>query len=313
MKHSAQGGRHGLVSQAWWWKMVAGLMLLLSLGGFSGAASADNYTLWINGRGEGGAIGNYQDFTYWGPGVVNAGVNKRAVNWDGRGSIAEQNGTVRNALDCFCTGSNWCYIAAYSAGDPMIGYSLANFGSSQRPVTNAAPDANGLCAPAAGGGGATQTGWNIKWVRVAAGAGGGTELSDVGAWATGEALARDLRTTTIRAMYNHNDTAGVMFYMYAGARGTLYSFILPGQDDEVVAYHSSGAVSGSGGGAYCNPRDWFCHDLTLGEAPTEGGTPKWNLHSVRLRDDGERYTHYLQGNWQGITAPMRADVEATAL
>src|SRR5450830_1246388 len=262
MKHSAHGGSHGLVSRAWWWKMLAGLMLLSSLGGFSGAASADNYTLWINGRGEGGAIGNYQDFTYWGPGQVNAGVNKRAVNWDGRGSIAEQNGTVRKALDCFCTGSNWCYIAAYSAGDPMIGYSLANFGSSQRPVTNAAPD---------------------------------------------------VRTTTIRAMYNHNDTAGVMFYMYAGARGTLYSFILPGQDDEVVAYHSSGAVSGSGGGAYCNPRDWFCRDLTLGDAPTEGGTPKWNQHSVTLRDDGERYTHYLQGNWQGITAPMRADVEATAL
>ena len=304
-----------------WWSVVrvcslCSLSLLLLLGALPKSASAENYTLWVHGRGAGGAIGNYQDFSYWGPGEVNAGVNKRAVNWDGAGSIASQSGTVRNAMDCFCTGSNWCYIAAFSAGDPLVGYTLANFGASQRPVQNAAPDANGVCGPAGGGeggAGATQTGWNIKWIRVAAGAAGGTELANVGAWAVNEELARDLRTTTIRAMYNHNDTQGVMSYMYAGARGSMYSFILPGQDDEVVAYHSAGGVSGSGGGSYCNPRDGFCKDLTLGEGPVEGGTPKWNGHTVVFRDDGERYSHYLEGNWQGITAPMRADVEASAL
>lgn len=289
-----------------------GLAFLL-LGAFQASADAANYTLWVQGRNPGGAIGNYQDFSYWGPGEVNAGVNKRAVNWDGVSSIASQSGTLRNALDCYCTGSNWCYLAAYSAGDALVGYTLANYGSSDRPVSDATPNAAGQCGPAPGGGGATQAGWNIKWVRVAAGAAGGTELADAGAWASGEALARDLRTTTVRAMYNHNETRGVMFYMYAGARGTLYSFLLPGQDDEVVAYHSAGAVAGSGGGAYCNPRDWFCRDLTLGEAANEGGTPKWQGHAVVFRDDGERYSHYLQGNWQGITAPMRADVEGTAL
>ncbi|WP_426110910.1 hypothetical protein [Massilia sp. PWRC2] len=289
-----------------------GLFFLLMLGALPLCASAANYTLWVNGRGAGGVPGNYQDFSYWGPAAVNAGVNKQAVNWDGAGSIAEQSGIVRNALDCFCTGSNWCYIAAYSAGDPIVGYNLAHYGSSQRPVTTAVANAAGVCAPA-GGGAPTQSGWNIKWIRVAAGAGGGTELADVGAWALGEALARDLRTATVRAMYNHNSTGGVMFYMYAGARGTLYSFLLPGQDDEVVAYHSSGGVSGSSGGAYCNPGDWFCRDLTLGEQVNEGGVPKWSYHAVVLRDDGERYTHYLQKNWQGIAAPMRADVEASAL
>ena len=40
--------------------------------------------------------------------------------------------------------------------------------------------------------------------------------------------------------------------------------LLPGQDDEVVAYHSSGGVSGASGASFCNPRDWFCNDLTLG-------------------------------------------------
>ena len=290
------------------------LLFSFLLGALPLSASATNYTLWVNGRGAGGAIGNYQDFSYWGPGAVNAGVNKRAVNWDGAGSIAEQSGTVRNAMDCFCTGSNWCYIAAYSAGDPIVGYNLANYGGSQRPVTDAAPNGAGVCGAGGGsGGGVTQTGWNIKWVRVAAGAAGGTELSDVGARATGEALARDLRTTTIRGMYNHNDTHGVTFYMYAGARGTLYSFLLPGQDDEVVAYHSSGSVAGSAGGSYCNPRDWFCRDLTYGNQANEGGTSKWNMHYVVLRDDGERYNHYLENNWQGITAPMRADMEVAAL
>lgn len=274
-----------------------------------GAAGATDYTLWIKGRGAGGAIGNYDDFSYWGPARFNAGVNKKAVNWDGYNSISSQNGIVRNALDCFCTGQNWCYIATYSAGDPMIGYALANFGGSARPVTNATPNAAGACSAA---GGATQTGWNIRWVRSAAGAAGGSELSDAGRWTTGEPLVHDMRTTTMRAMYNHNQTRGVWFYMYAGAKGTLYSGILPGQDDEVVAYHSSGAVSGTNGGAYCNPRDWWCNDLTKGSAVNEGGWPKWANHYVWYRDDAEYFNHYLRDNWEGITAPLRADMEAYA-
>jgi hypothetical protein len=56
----------------------------------TGLASATNYTLWINGRTGGGVIGNYDSFTYWGPSTTDAGVNKKAVNWDGRSSIATQ-------------------------------------------------------------------------------------------------------------------------------------------------------------------------------------------------------------------------------
>ena len=54
---------------------------------------------------------------------------------------------------------------------------------------------------------------------------------------------------------NHNSTTGKWFYMYAGASGTLYSFVLPGQDDEAIAYHSSGGVSGSSGASFCNPSE----------------------------------------------------------
>ena len=35
--------------------------------GFSLLAQSTNYSLWINGRTGGGQIGNYNDFTYWGP------------------------------------------------------------------------------------------------------------------------------------------------------------------------------------------------------------------------------------------------------
>lgn len=281
---------------------LAVLLWLFLMGANPGEAGATNYSLWIKGRGTEGAVGNYNDFTYWGAPSVNGGVNMKAVNWDGYNSISTQNGTVRNALDCFCTGQNWCYIAAYSAGDPMIGYALANYGSSPRKIKNAAPNPAGVCADS--GGGATQAGWNIRFIMAAAGAAGGSELSDYGRWTTGEPLVHDLRTTTMRAMYNHNETRGIMFFMFAGAKGNLDSWLLPGEDDGAIAYHSSGAVSGSSGAAYCNPRDWFCNDLTIGQGVNEGGVPKWNMHELTFRDDGEVFKHFVNGNWGGITSVM---------
>ena len=274
----------------------------------AGLASATNYTLWIHGRTGGGAIGNYNDFTYFGPNATPAGVNKKSVNWDGRSGVASQSAYVRNALDCFCTGNNWCYIATHSAGDMLLGYTLANYGGSTRQVTNAQANAAGVCTASGG----SQTGWNIKWVRAAAGSAGGSELADIGAWLTSEPLAQQHKVATARALYNHNDTRGIWFYMYAAARGTLYSFALPGQDDEVVAYHSSGGVSGSSGSSFCNPGDWFCNDLTLGAGTNQGGRPKWAYHSVVFRDDGEDYGHYTNRNWGGVTGLVRRDMESLA-
>src|SRR3989442_14731802 len=100
-------------------KGAAALAALTALG-----ATATNYSLWINGRTGGGQLGNYADFTYWGPSSANAGVNKKSVNWDGYNHISAQNYLVRDALDCFCTGSNWGYIGVDSGGDLMIGYTL---------------------------------------------------------------------------------------------------------------------------------------------------------------------------------------------
>ncbi len=285
-------------------------LALLSLMITTYSVSATNYTLWINGRSNAsGVVGNYNSWNYWGPSTTAAGVNKKSVNWDGYNSIASQSGKVRDALDCFCTGSNWCYIATHSAGDLMFSYTMANFGGSARTITNASPNGSGVCTASGAG---SQTGWNIKWVRAASGAGGGSELADLGSWALSEPLSKDLRTATARAMFDHNNTRNIWFYMYAGAKGTLYSGLLPGQDDEAVSYHSTGGIAGNSGRSLCNPSDWFCNDLTLGTAANEGGSTKWNYHSVAFRDSNENYNHYANNNWQGIISIVRADMAAYA-
>ena len=268
-------------------RMLA-ILWLVSLVTLPMTASATNYTLWINGKGGGGTVGNYNSFTYWGPSSTAAGINKKAVNWDGYNSISSQSSKIRDALDCFCTGSNWCYIATHSAGDLMLGYTLATYGGSLRLKRDMAPNATGQCGSLVG---TYQTGWNIKWVQVASGAAGGSELANAGAWASTVPLVKDLKTTTARAMYNHNTTRNIWFYMHAAAKGTAYSGTLPGQDDEAVAYHSTGGVSGSSGAAFCNPTDANCNDLTLGAAANQGGSTKWSYHSVAFRDDNESYSH----------------------
>lgn len=198
----------------------------------SAPAFATNYSLWIHGRNATVAqIGNYNDWTKWG-GVKGTGVNPKAVNWDGKSHISSTNYLIRNALDCFCTGQNWCYVAAHSAGDLQIGYALSLWGGTQRYKKNAQPNSSGVCGNTDG---TTQTGWNIRWVDIAGGAAGGSELADDGKWAISEQLVQDLVTTTARAMYNHNTTRSIWFYMFAGAKGQFYSGLLPGQDDDAVA------------------------------------------------------------------------------
>ena len=284
-----------------------GLVLLL----IAAPAHATHYTLWIHGRSPGNTFNRttYMDFSYWGPSSTAGGVNKRAVNWDGQSSIASTNAGIRNALDCFCTGDNFCYIAVHSAGDLQIGYALSLFGTSTRIKRNAVPNSSGVCGQTDG---STQVGWNIFWVDVAGGASGGSELANIGEIFTGNPIDTDLKTGNARAMYNHNVTAGVMFNNFAGAEGTVYSGLLPGQDDQAVAYHSSGGVASTG--SFCNPGDLFCDGtLNLGTSATSNGVAKWSFHTVKFRDDNESFNHFTNGNWAGIVSQMRADVVSRAL
>lgn len=283
-------------------------LLVATLGLVPGAAEATNYSLWIHGLNVDLTTqpGNYNDWTgYWGSASTPAGVNKKSVNWVGTNRIASENYWIRRALDCYCTGNNWCYIAVHSAGDLQIGYALSMYGGSTRYKKNTVPDASGTCGNLDG---TTQVGWNIKWIDVASGGGGGSELADLGYWAVSIPVIADIVTTTARSLYDHNNTRSKWFYMFPGAKGQLWAFALPGQDDEALAYHSTGGVSGTSGGAYCNPGDFLCTDLTPGSAVCENGQPKWAYHTVAFLDYSEQYGHDNQGSWAGIVSKVREDM-----
>ncbi len=284
-------------------KLLAAAALLLT----APAASAANYSLWIHGYSPLRVTnaGTYNDYAYFGPADRAAGVNKRAVSWGGQDNIANTNVYVRRALDCYCTGSNWCYIAGHSTGDMQIAYALSLYGGGTRGVkTPDTASADGTCQAAPNA--PTQTGWNIKWIDVSGGAAGGSELAPIGNWVDkntdslvnlSHPVLVDLDPSRARSFFDHNQTRGVMFYMFAGAKGTLYSSQLPGQDDQVVAYHSSGAVSGSVE-SWCNSSgDTFCHgELTYGTTKAEGwyfnsDRSKWTNHYVQFVDTYENYKH----------------------
>lgn len=123
--------------------------LLVFLLFLAGGVYATNYSLWINGRNNPNVqAGNHADFTYWGPASTAAGVNKKSVNWDGFSRVSDQNYRVRDALDCYCTGSNWCYIAAHSAGNLQIGYALSLYGGTARSKKTLRPMPRGCVATA---------------------------------------------------------------------------------------------------------------------------------------------------------------------
>ena len=124
-------------------------------------------------------------------------------------------------LDVYCKGSNWCYVVNYSAGDSIMGYINAAYVPS----------------------------WNIAYVYTTAGASGGSEVAGSFTALFKCALVKDLSVSTMRNMYNHNDTNGIIVYRIGGSKAIWYSpgsMILPGEDDGAVAFHSSGGCVTSG-------------------------------------------------------------------
>lgn len=163
-------------------------------------------------------------------GMCSQGWNDRLANKSGYTSIdvkavqtnhsglSDGSYTAGVYLDQCCTGSNLCYVINYSGGDNVIGHRLAN----------------------------SSTNYNINWVGTSAGAGGGSALS-------GNLLADifgpcdysgHLGRSEARNSYNHNDTNGETTYLIGGHDGWWYtSWLLPGEDDGAVAFHSAGAVN----------------------------------------------------------------------
>jgi hypothetical protein len=279
------------------------------------------YTLYIHGRNETTHAykGDYTRYDYWGPASGAAGLIPKAVNYDGRARIADANIMVRRALDCFCTGANWCNIAAHSAGNLHLGYALADYGNTQRFISNGllSTTGDGSCEKSAGG--STQTGWNIRYVGVAAGAAGGSELATLGQVFSGLDIDRDLVVSTARGMYDHNTTRGKTFNLFVGAKGTFYSDpLIKGHSDGAVGYHSSGGMREHR--RFCNedalPDEITparCYELPMGSAGHGDAGAKWNGHFLKFRDNDFQYTHLQnQGldfsNWGGAISKMMEDL-----
>ena len=181
-------------------------------------AQGSNYFLHIGGMCSNGFVGNNA------PRMANisgfTSVDVLTSQNAGNGTQTASSDLV-GYLNQYCTGNNTCKIMNYSNGDNVIGYTFAN----------------------------SSTNWNIEYVTSTAGAGGGSEIS-IDSWIAegigGCELARHLGVSETRNLYNHYDTP-VTTYHIAGLSGGLQSFMLPGEDDGAVAFHSAGAFTDSWG------------------------------------------------------------------
>jgi hypothetical protein len=175
-------------------------------------------------------------------------IDVRAVQTNHSG-LSDASYTLGRYLDQCCTGTNACYVLNYSGGDAVMGHRFAN----------------------------SATDWNVYWVGTSAGAGGGSELSgNFLADVFGPCdYAGRLGTSEVRNAYNHNDTNGKTVYHIGGYDGWWYSsWLLPGEDDGAVAYHSAGArTSTTSTSSMCS-------------------TPKWTNHVAAWTCSGYDLDHY---------------------
>jgi len=175
-----------------------------------------------------------------GSAAIGAWANETSVDVkiDLRGSISQAAASLAGYLDQYCGDGNLCHVYAYSAGEAVLGYLLAN----------------------------TTSTWNLAAVYVGGGAAGGSRLAGDIAAALTCSLASQLTESGVRAAYNHNVTGGVTMYRLGGrdelaetaaacVAGTILKWItfgfvndhcLQGKNDGVVEYHSSAAYSTAG-------------------------------------------------------------------
>lgn len=146
------------------------------------------------------------------------GVTSVNAQVDQRNSMSTATAELRNILDAYCTGDDWCYVYAYSNGGATISRTLSIY----------------------------STDWNIYWVMVSGSNEGGSELSYT-RWAAeiflGCNLAGHIAPSDHRSNWNHDDTNGNTIYTVSGKDGWWYStWLLPGEDDGAVAFHSSAGL-----------------------------------------------------------------------
>jgi hypothetical protein len=247
-------------------------------------------TLYVHGR---DGDGTPTEWDYWRE--VPPGPNAVHVNWDGAARIADTNEIVRTALDTYCTGDDWCYVACHSAGCAQVGYALDLYGG----IGGNAP-------------------WNIFWIAAAGSAAGGSEIADLKLWSASVTLDEDLKTAAMRVLYNHNNTAGNSIFLFAGAGYTDSQIqyngngsVLPGDDDLAVAYHSSCAINND---AYMLEDSWCNSGEICSGNYVDLGSPSylWSMHTIQFLDAAQDYSHFLADDNHGICEEMFKFVEQYA-
>jgi hypothetical protein len=191
--------------------------------------------------------------------------------------------TAKGIFDKYCRASS-CSIICHSTGCPITAKALDvygteyvgstvyqqtcgnQYGTTTALVSSCPNYAPGVpCTCRAISTTSTIRRWKIDRVLALGSAEGGSELGagvsvdlllKVYGYDTGYSMTRAyLLPDTVRAQYDHHDTAGVPFFMVAGYNGSAASAVLPGQDDGVVAYHSACAYSKVFSATQCSS-DW---------------------------------------------------------
>ena len=141
-------------------------------------------------------------------------IDVKAVQTNHSG-LADASHTMGVYLDQCCAGSNLCYgsttpaVTRWATGSPTRTRTTTSTGSARAPGPAAAAPSRATCSPTS----------------------------------SGLRLLRPPRSE-VRNAYNHNDTNGETVYHIGGYDGWWYSsWLLPGEDDGAVAYHSAGAVN----------------------------------------------------------------------
>jgi len=200
-------------------------------------------TDYLVGKG-GGTLGVWDDVI-----SVNAVVNQRET-------MSRATDDLRDVLDENCTGNDWCTVFTFSNGGAMISRVLSIYGER----------------------------WNLLAVLATGSNEGGSELSRwgrVGEVFTSCAMLDQVSPTQHRSGWNHNDTAGVTFYMLAGNKCMapwLQCALLPGEDDGAVAFHSAGGMNDT----------YRVTELC--------DSPLYDNHEIAYTCDGRRKTHYQLKN-----------------
>ena len=209
--------------------------------------SARNYTIYIHGFG----LKDLSKFNntdrnltanggYWkhhnqrvGGTTVDVGYDQWGAphSWSSSGAQRRIWEVLRNR----CMGGNRCKVICHSMGCLAFGYFNARYNRSfAYKVTHVI-----ALASAEGGSEVASAGvWIIKRVGNYLGGFIGSALAEIAVRGLAPAIY-NLQVSRARGLYNHNDAYNTNFYHWAGSKGSVLSWMLPGEDDFIVAFHST--------------------------------------------------------------------------